>query len=96
MAIAHCDSKESLEHMAVNFTTSQTNFGSLETVELERGGQERKVTLSNRDEFVRKFCQWHLNGIHIHANVKEQEGLRLIIQQSIRVIFCLFHAIQNI
>lgn len=70
MAIACCDSDESLDHLAMNFTTSQTHFGSLETVELERGGQERRVTLSNRDEFVRKFCRWHLNGIIMSARAE--------------------------
>ena len=66
MEVTLCESEEYLNQLAVNFTASLTNFGSLETVELEIGGKERRVTLKNRHQFVRKICTWHLIGNHNH------------------------------
>ena len=65
MEVARCQSEESLGQLVTNFTTSFSRFGSLETVELERGGHTRRVTLRNRDIFIHKFCHWHLVGIII-------------------------------
>ena len=64
MEVARCKSEKCLEQLVTNFTTTLSRFGSLETVELERGGQQRRVTLRNRDLFISKFCQWHLIGIY--------------------------------
>ena len=44
MEVTLCESEEYLNQLAVNFTASLTNFGSLETVELEIGGKKRRVT----------------------------------------------------
>ena len=63
MAVANCRSEESLEELVSNFTTTLSHFGSMQTVELERGGLQRRVTLGNRHLFVQKFCHWHLVGI---------------------------------
>ena len=65
MEVARCQSEESLGQLVTNFTTTFSRFGSLETVELERGGHMRRVTLRNRDIFIHKFCHWHLIGIYI-------------------------------
>ncbi|CAI8013009.1 hypothetical protein GBAR_LOCUS8296, partial [Geodia barretti] len=45
MEVARCQSEESLGQLVTNFTTTFSRFGSLETVELERGGHMRRVTL---------------------------------------------------
>ena len=55
MAVASCNSDESLDQLAMNFTTSYAHFGSLQTVELVKGGNRRNVTLKNRDQFVEKL-----------------------------------------
>ena len=63
LEISSCDDEESFELLAMNFTASQAHFGSLETVELERGGKGKSVTISNKEDFVRKLCKWHLVGM---------------------------------
>lgn len=63
LEISSCEDEESFKLLAMNFTASQAHFGSLETVELERGGQGKTVTISNKEEFVSKLCKWHLIGM---------------------------------
>ena len=46
----------------MNFTASLANFGALETIALEHGGENRTVTLANREEFVHQLFNWHLTG----------------------------------
>ena len=62
MELQSCESQEALEQLAMTFTASRANFGVLETVELERGGEGRNVTLENKQEFVNKLYTWHLTG----------------------------------
>lgn len=64
MEIANCETEEALEHLAWNFTASRAHFGVLETVELERGGMKKEVTLKNKWEFVNKLYKWHLIGMY--------------------------------
>ena len=66
MEIASCDSAEALDLLAIDFTASHAHFGSLKTVELERGGHEKRVTISNRYEFISKLCHWHLIGTYVN------------------------------
>ena len=63
MEVVLCESEEYLDQLAVNFTASLSHFGSMETVELETGGNLKKVTLWNRNHFVKKLYAWHLIGI---------------------------------
>ena len=62
MEVALCNSEVYLNELAVNFTASLSHFGSLKTVELERGGSLRRVTLRNKHQFVEKLYKWHLVG----------------------------------
>lgn len=55
-------SEEDLEQLADNFTAVRSHFGALHTVELEQGGESRKVTMANRHDFVHKLFNWHLLG----------------------------------
>lgn len=48
--------------LSVNFTATQAHFGALHTIELEHGGEQRMVTMDNREEFVHKLYNWHLTG----------------------------------
>ena len=78
MELQSCESQEALEQLAMTFTASRANFGALETVELERGGEGREVTLENKAEFVNKLYKWHLTGMSpwhgTHINFKEDLG----------------------
>ena len=61
--IMESKSEEDLEQLADNFTTVKSHFGALHTVELEHGGENRKVTMANRHDFVQKLFTWHLTGM---------------------------------
>ena len=60
--IMNSESEEELELLALSFTTSQSHFGSVKTVELDQGGKNKSVTLANKHEFVQKLSSWHLTG----------------------------------
>ncbi len=55
-------SVEDLEMLAPNFTATSSHFGLVETVELEAGGEGRRVTMENRSDFVSKLYNWLLTG----------------------------------
>ena len=76
MELQNCESQEELQQLAMTFTASRANFGALETVELERGGEGREVTLENKAEFVNKLFKWHLTGISAWHS---QRGPRLAL-----------------
>ena len=84
MEVTLCESEEYLNQLAVNFTASLTNFGSLETVELEIGGKKRRVTLKNRHQFVRNICTWHLIGNH---NIIITHALFIIMDLTVSYMF---------
>ena len=65
IGILNSESQEELDELAVDFTASHSHFGSVETVELEHGGEGKMVTMQNRTEFVDKMCSWHLTGISV-------------------------------
>lgn len=44
------------------FEVSYEGHGETHTVELKPGGKDIAVTLSNREEFVRLYCEWSLEG----------------------------------
>ena len=60
-----CESEEDLELLAPNFTATSSHFGLVETVELEVGGEGRRVTMDNRMEFVHKLFNWLLTGMYV-------------------------------
>ena len=60
--ILNSTSEEALVQLSVNFTATQAHFGALHTIELEHGGEQRMVTMDNREEFVHKLYNWHLTG----------------------------------
>ena len=60
--IMTCETDEELESMAPNFTATTSHFGLVQEVELGQGGEERKVTLENRKEFIYKLYNWYLTG----------------------------------
>ena len=62
MNTLNTESEEELELLALSFTTAQSHFGSLMTVELDCGGKNKAVTLANKHEFVQKLYSWHLTG----------------------------------
>lgn len=62
------ESEEELEHLALSFTASQSHFGSIKTVDLVQGGQNKAVTLANKHEFVRKLYSWYLTGEQLKDN----------------------------
>ena len=62
MKVALCNSEEYVDQLAINFTATINHFGSLQTVELETGGEQKRVTLKNKNLFVKKLCHWHLIG----------------------------------
>lgn len=74
MTILNSANEEALQEVAVTFTASRSHFGALHTVELEEGGGDKDVTMENKEEFVRKLCNWHLQseckftfGVHVHS-----------------------------
>jgi E3 ubiquitin-protein ligase HUWE1 len=96
MSIACCDNEESLNQLAMDFTTTHSHFGSLETVELERGGKEKRVTLHNKDEFLRKFCQFHVNGCIERQLVNMRTGFNTIIPHDIVCCYLYWHDLEMI
>jgi hypothetical protein len=62
VGILRCETEEELELLAHNFTAASSHFGRVDTVELGEGGEERRVTLTNRAEYVQKLCDWLLVG----------------------------------
>ena len=62
MDILSCENSDELELLATNFTATSTHFGLVETVELGVGGEGRRVTMDNREEFVQKLFNWLLTG----------------------------------
>ena len=62
MEILSCRTDEEVELLAPNFTATTSHFGRVGTVELGEGGEERRVTLGNRGEYVQKLRDWLLTG----------------------------------
>ena len=60
--ILHCENQEQLAELAMNFDVNVAHFGRVETVELEKGGSSKEVTIENREQFVFKMYQWYLKG----------------------------------
>ncbi len=60
LTILNSEDEETLQELAVTFTASQSHFGAVHTVELEEGGGDKNVTMENKEEFVDKLCNWHL------------------------------------
>ena len=57
------ESEEELEVLALSFIASQSHFGSIKTVGLVQGDQNKAVTLAEKKhEFVRKLYSWYLTG----------------------------------
>lgn len=56
-----------------------SHFGKVVTVELGQGGEERTVTMQNREEFVYKLYNWMLTGCIVDQLQSLREGFNFLI-----------------
>ncbi|EIW71232.1 hypothetical protein M231_06447 [Tremella mesenterica] len=81
------------EDLALNFTVTQQEFGTTQTVDLVPGGSEIPVTAENRHEYIQLVCKYKLdqqisaqskaffNGL---AEVIDQKWLRMFDQHELQ------------
>ena len=61
--VANCSNEDDLKSLGLNFTAEVEHFGSVVVTELEPGGYGREVTLANRDLYIQKVLEYHLEGL---------------------------------
>jgi hypothetical protein len=85
--VANCSNEDDLKSLGLNFTAEVERFGSVVVAELEPGGYGREVTLANRDLYIQKVLEYHLE-----ESIREQlqmmkKGFNMLIPQDYLLSF---------
>lgn len=85
--ILHCDTQEQLTELSMNFSVDTAHFGKIETVELEKDGSKKQVTMENKEQFVSKVCHWYLTGCINQQLSSMKQGFNLLVPHTLLVCF---------